>query len=382
MDDLLPHLHGVRRIVIADGPGAPWHVVENIVATATAHDLNLEIFVGWCLGTALAEVSPREGVTFRSFMGGNGVRHMSSDDHFSYVPVRYSQLPKALDSWLRPDLLVVAGVPESNGWTLGTESGWIPSALESAKKVLLALNPQLPTTTTSHPYEYTDVVVIDETPSLPDTFPASEVDDISRAIAENVAALISEDAAVQFGPGPVGVALFQALERRVRVRSGIVNDAVFEAKARGIIAGTPVGAYAVGSTEFYESIRGAGWVDRVEVTHDLASLSQDTFFAVNTALEIDMTGQTNVEYVNGKVVAGLGGHSDFAVAASSSRLGASIVALPSRRGSKSTLLERLSEPTTTQRSDVEIVVNEHGSVDLRGLSDIEKRSSLSRLWDH
>jgi acyl-CoA hydrolase len=119
----------------------------------------------------------------------------------------------------------------------------------------------------------------------------------------------------------------------------------------------------------------------VEVTHNHASLATDTFVAVNTALEIDLSGQVNVETIKGSIVAGLGGHADFAFAASSSRKGLSIVALPSRRGNNSTLVEQLDKHVTTQRSDIDMFVNEHGYVDVRGLSDEEKRRALFRLWD-
>jgi acyl-CoA hydrolase len=200
----------------------------------------------------------------------------------------------------------------------------------------------------------------------PEVIAPPVVDDVSRAIAEKIVALLPDNAAIQYGPGPIGAACVELLNRPTRIRSGIVSDAVVEAARRGVITGTPVGSYAVGTAPFYAEIADRGWVNRVERTHDHRSLSDDTFFALNTALEIDMAGQVNA---------------DFAFSAASSRHGLSIVALPSHRGSTPTLVEKLTENVTTQRSDIDVVVNENGTADLRGLSDRERARSLARLWN-
>lgn len=313
-------------------------------------------------------------------MGGNGARRIAESEHFSYVPVRFSHLPRALATWLRPYTLVISAVPKNGRWALGTEAGWIPAAIEHADEVIIAPNPQLPPLTTIAPFDIPRALVMDPLVTLPDEFTVDRVDDVSHRIGEIVASLIPDGAAMQYGPGPVGVATLRALRRPVRIRSGIVSDAVLDAVNDGTVVGTPTGAYAVGSRAFYDAIDGRGWVDRVEVTHNHSSLADDVFVAVNTALEVDTAGQVNVEAVGGRVVAGLGGHADFAFAAASSVRGLSIVALPSRRGTASTLVERFDARVTTQRSDIDVFVNENGHVDVRGLSDSEKAAALRKLW--
>jgi acyl-CoA hydrolase len=119
----------------------------------------------------------------------------------------------------------------------------------------------------------------------------------------------------------------------------------------------------------------------MEYTHDLTRLSTGTpFVAVNTAIEIDEQGQVNVEGTPGAAVGGIGGHSDYAVAAARSAGGLSIVALPSNHRGRPTLVERLSAPVSTVAHDVDVVVTEHGAADLRGLDRSERAAALHRLW--
>lgn len=368
--------------MVADGVGAPWELLRDHVDDLRQRGGSCEIFVGWCLASGLEWLEASSEVVVRSFMGGNGSRHLSSSPHFNYVPTRFSHLPRALASWLQPYTLLMSAHQVGTDWFLGTEAGWIPAAMEHARDIIVRPNDLLPPTTAVHALQFGPNVSVHEgATSPPDQVPPPLVDDVSRAIAERIVALLPDNAAIQYGPGPIGAACIESLKRPTRIRSGIVSDAVMRAVRRGTISGVPVGSYAVGTASFYAEIADRGWVDRVERTHDHQALSNDVFFAVNTALEIDLSGQVNVESIRGTTVAGLGGHADFAFSAASSRRGLSIIALPSRRGSAPTLVERLTERVTTQRSDIDVVVNENGLVDLRGLSDRERARSLTLLWD-
>ena len=368
--------------MVADGVGAPWDLLHDQVEKVRRRGEACEVFVGWCLSDGLKWLEASPDITVRSFMGGNGSRHLATSPHFNYVPVRFSHLPRAMTTWLQPYTLLVSALQRGSTWHLGTEAGWIPAAIENASQVIVRPNPRLPATTSLGNIDLGPRMSIDEgSTAPPEVISPPVVDDVSRAIAERIVALLPDNAAIQYGPGPIGAACVELLNRPTRIRSGIVSDAVVEAARRGVVTGTPVGSYAIGTASFYAEIAERGWVDRVEKTHDHRSLSDDTFFALNTALEIDLSGQVNVENIRGTTVAGLGGHADFAFSAASSRHGLSIVALPSRRGSTPTLVEKLTENVTTQRSDIDVVVNENGMVDLRGLSDRERARSLSRLWN-
>jgi acyl-CoA hydrolase len=374
--DVINVLGSSHRLVVADGAGAPFEILSDLFEYFTG-----EVFVGWCLGRGLENIEISAARPIRSFMGGNGARHLVTSPHFSYVPVRFSHLPRALATWLRPYTLLLTAGSQNGRWSLTTEAGWIPAAIEHADQIIVVPNETLPRTTALPPFTLTGAVVTEPSTTKPDEFTVDRIDDVSQRIGEIVASLLPDDAAIQYGPGPIGAATLGALRRPARIRSGIVSDPVLDGVRSGLITGTPCGSYAVGSEAFYDDIAERGWVDRVEVTHNHASLAADTFVAINTALEIDLSGQVNVETIRGSVVAGLGGHADFAFAASSSRKGFSIVALPSRRGNNPTLVEQLDKHVTTQRSDIDVFVNEHGHVDVRGFSDAEKRRALLQLWE-
>jgi acetyl-CoA hydrolase len=99
--------------------------------------------------------------------------------------------------------------------------------------------------------------------------------------------------------------------------------------------------------------------------------------AVNSAVEVDLTGQVNAEQAGGAIVGGIGGQADFARAASRSPGGCSIIALPATAtGGASRIVARLSGPVTTPRADVDVVVTEHGAADLRGRTLAERRLRL------
>jgi len=119
----------------------------------------------------------------------------------------------------------------------------------------------------------------------------------------------------------------------------------------------------------------------IEYTHDLGRLSADPLFAVNTAVEIDLDGQVNVEGTAASALGGMGGHPDYAAAAARSVGGLSIVAVPTTHHGRSTLVTRLSRPVSTPAHDVDIVVTERGVADLRGLSRPERYKALTRLWE-
>jgi acyl-CoA hydrolase len=170
----------------------------------------------------------------------------------------------------------------------------------------------------------------------------------------------------------VGSAVVEALDRPVAVRSGLVGPELAGLAFRGLLAGKAEAAYVWGGTEVWDLVEAR----EVAYTHDISALSAlERFVAVNTALQVGLDGAANVEVAGGRVVSGPGGHPDFAAGASRSPGGLSIVALPSTAGGRAPLDAR-PEVVSTPRSDVDVVVTEHGVADLRGLSDRERADAL------
>jgi acyl-CoA hydrolase len=120
----------------------------------------------------------------------------------------------------------------------------------------------------------------------------------------------------------------------------------------------------------------------VNYTHALDVLSRlQRFVSINSALEVDLTGQVNAESIGGDYIGAIGGQVDFVRAGGRSPGGASIIALPSaaRGGALPRIVARLSGPVTTARSDVDVVATEHGAVRLRGLALRERVQAMIGL---
>jgi len=149
------------------------------------------------------------------------------------------------------------------------------------------------------------------------------------------------------------------------MRKGVINNA-----RKPIDSGRSVGGLLLGSRRLFEFAHqnSALWLRSIEHTHDPRILAQlPNFVAINSAVEVDLTGQVNAEIANGSYVGAVGGALDFVRAANQSPGGTSIVVLPSTVGSKfSRVVTRLSGPVATPRSEAGIFVTEHGAADLRG----------------
>jgi acyl-CoA hydrolase len=230
------------------------------------------------------------------------------------------------------------------------------------------------------PLDSDRVTVVGETAERPgtlrETVPGPEHEEIARRIAP----LIPEAARLQVGPGPVGGALLRELKVPVQVDSGMLPEAVVDLAERGLLRGDPVATYLAGGPRLYDWADGRGLLHPVEYTHDLGRLSAGALFAVNTAVEIDFDGQVNVEGTASTVFGGIGGHADYAVAAARSVGGLSIIAVTSAHDGKLTLVPRLSRPVSTPSQDVDVVVTERGTADLRGMSRSERQRALRDLW--
>jgi acyl-CoA hydrolase len=226
------------------------------------------------------------------------------------------------------------------------------------------------------------ITVLGETDDGPREVAFSAPGEVDRRIAAHVARWVPEGARVQVGPGRLGAAVLDAIEVPVRVDSGLLPDSVVDLDARGLLI-EAFGAYMVGTKRLYDWADGRPLLHPLEVSHDpsrLCSERPSPLVAVNTAVEIDTAGQVNVEGTATAVVGGIGGHPDYAAAGTRSRHGLSLVAVASTHRGSPTLVRTLSRPVTTASHDVDVVVTEHGSADLRGLDRGERGAALAQLW--
>jgi len=227
-------------------------------------------------------------------------------------------------------------------------------------------------------------LVVDEPPPV---LPANAADEADRTIAARVVDELPAVSTLELGIGGVSKEIGERLvnERSINVWSGLVGETVRPLVETGTAASV-VGCMAVGTDpSFYEWLRGQD--ERIQLestvtTHSFERLDAlPGFVAINSAIEIDLTGQVNAESSGGTYLGGPGGQPEFMRAASSTPDNRAIIAMPASAGSRSRIVPELSGPVTTPRYDVDSVITEHGCAKLDGQSVGDRIASLIDIAD-
>ena len=206
---------------------------------------------------------------------------------------------------------------------------------------------------------------------------------------------MGDGATIQIGIGSVPAAVLTALgdKKDLGVHSGIIGDGILDLIEQGVVtnreksidAGKSVAGALFGSRRLYDYANQNPAVElrTIDYTHDVATIARiDDFVAINSAIEVDLTGQINAETVPGYAIGAVGGQVDFIRGAARSRGGRSLIVMPStaRDGAVSRIVTRLNEGVVTlARSDVDTVVTEWGSAELRGRPNRERARLLANI---
>ena len=357
--------------MVSDGLGVPRSAPSPLLP-------DFDAIVGWM--PVVPDWSGRleRGVTV---MGGPAARELVASGRVSYLPVRYSALPRLLTGLLRPAVAVISARPDPRGLRFGLEVGYAQIAAMAAERIVVEVDPGLPRVPGAPLLERRDVEVV-EAESPPPELEAGAASPVDAEIGRRIAQLVPEGATVQYGPSVIGDAAIRALAVRVRVHSGMVTDALADLARRGLLAAPATAAYLLGGSPVRDLAEAGEITLRgVEETHSPAALARlERFVAINAALSVGLDGAVNVERAGGRLVGGVGGHPDFCAAAAASPGGLSIIGVRSSRGGRSNIVPTAA-PVSTPRSDVDLVVTEHGVADLRGLDDRRRAEALIAVAD-
>lgn len=280
--------------------------------------------------------------------------------------------------------------PDADGCcSLGIAADFAPLAWPRARRKVMVINPEMPAMPRGPRLRLADadVVVEAEMPLLtaPPAGPASgEIESIARSVA----GLVPDGAVIQTGIGGVPGAVWAHLtsHRDLVIRSGLAVEPMRAlADAGALAAGGHTVGIAYGSHGFYDYLAQSdlcAFATTLE-THDVAALGAlDRFHAINSALEVDLFGQVNVEWQSGRLSSGVGGAANFVRAATASHEGRAIVALPAtaKHGTISRIVPRLASPTVgLARVDADTFVTEHGIAKVRDLGIDARAQALIAL---
>jgi acyl-CoA hydrolase len=317
-----------------------------------------------------AGLTPNTSLT--TFMMPPTMRASFEAGRLKLIPLPYSEIAEYLAGRARFDLaLFHLAPPDADGLcATGIASDFASLVWPRARRRIALINQAMPVMPRGPrlPIEEADLVIEIDSPIIeggaaPDTAEAN-------AIAERVAALVGDGAAIQFGIGGAPAAVLARLTDRKRlvIRSGMVIDSVQALAEAGALAadGAHITGLAYGSADFYRYLAESDLIEFADtrITHGAAALSTvERFTSINSALEIDLFGQANLEWRGERVISGVGGAPDFVRAARRSVGGKSIIALASTAGGGkiTRIVPKLTSPTASiSRTDTDTVVTEFG----------------------
>lgn len=333
---------------------------------------------------------------YRTFFLNAALRRDMAAGLVDFCPWTYGAISKWLSKPKRFDAaIVMVSPPDADGLcSFGTQSDFLPDFYQDMPRLIGVINPNMPRTLGVPGISLVQFSTLFELDVPVMSISGDDVPDdpLSETIARHVANLIPDGATIQMGIGKVPQALTQALvsHRHLRVHTGLVDSNIIALEASGALSSDHpiVTGVAMGSRELYDLVHEnprfrfapASYTHAAEVLANTPKL-----IAMNGALQVDLFGQLNSEGGDGRILASPGGLPEFLRGAQRSEGGLVIVALKAQRGRKGEggIVAQISEPrlVTGPRYDIDVVVTEHGAMDLRQLSLDQRAEALISLAD-
>jgi acyl-CoA hydrolase len=391
--DLADWVRPGDRVMWGQACATPQPLVETLLAQrhAIARGGRFEVFLGIAAGPGI-DPAATDCIDFSAYCGTGGNRLLAEAGRLDILPAHYSHMAASMaEGRFAVDVLILQVAPGAGPgrYSFSLAHEYLGCALEQARVVIALCNDQAPRTAASRELLDADIDLVVSVSTPPLEMRSQPASEIEQRIAAHVASLIDDGDTLQFGLGSVPDAVLAQLHGRrdLGIHSGLLNDSAADLIAAGIAngarktrdAGVAVAGVLMGTRRLFDLVHDNPAVRLCDTryTHDAEVLaSLDRFTALNSAVEVDLSGQVNAEVARGTYVGAVGGSLDFLRGAARSRGGKPIIALPSTAGSRSRICAGLSGPVTTPRSDVAFVVTEHGIADLRGATLSQRRRRL------
>jgi acyl-CoA hydrolase len=398
-EEAVAHVRSGDRVFVQGAAATPQVLLRALVARAPELS-DVEIVHMHANGPA-PHVAPDMAGHFRHralFIGAN-TREAVNEGRADFVPVFLSDIPGLFTTGVLPlDVaLIHVSPPDQHGFcSLGTSVDCTRAAVESARLVIAQVNPRMPRTLGDSFVNLDRIsllVEVDEPLLVHASEPISEVE---RQIGANVADLVEDGATLQLGIGGIPNAALAAMHHKkdLGVHTEMFSDGLLELVRAGVVTGAAkslhvgkiVTTFLMGSQRLYEWVDDNPMIDMypVDYTNDTSIIRRNTLMtAINSALEVDLTGQVCADSIGTRLFSGVGGQMDFMRGAALSPGGKAIIALPSTaRGGTLTRIVPTLVPgagVTTTRAHVQYIVTEYGVAFLHGKSVRERAAALINI---
>jgi 4-hydroxybutyrate CoA-transferase len=332
----------------------------------------------------------------RALFIGPNARAAVNEGRADYVPIFLSDVPRLFESRAQPLDAVLVNVtpPDRHGFcSLGTSVEAMHAAIRSAKTVIVQFNASMPRTLGDSFVHVNDIDLAVDVDVPPYEHAVGAIGEVERKIGEFVADLVPDGATLQLGIGAIPAATALALRdmRDLGIHTEMFTDAVVDLVEAGVVTGARkernrgkiVTAFVMGSKRLYDFIHDNPMVEMRPVdftndTHVIRSFSR--MVAINSAIEVDLTGQVVADSIGHRLYSGVGGQMDFVRGAALASEGQAIIALPSTAAggtvSRITPSLKAGAGIVTTRAHVRTVVTEWGVAELFGRSTDERAAAL------
>ena len=388
-----------QRVFVGSGAAEPQLLVHalsergrELADTQITHILTL--------GTApYADPKLENGFRHNALFIGPNVREAVAEGRADFTPVFLSEVPDLFRRGKLPiDVAFIqVSPPDEHGYcSYGVSVDVTKSAAESARHVVAEVNPNMPRTLGDCFIHVNEIhaLVPSGKPIL--EAPAGQMDEVAKRIGQHIAELIQDGSTLQLGIGTIPDAVLACLgdKKDLGIHSEMFSDGVIELVEQGVIngsrksihAGKIIASFVLGTRRLYDFIDNNPMCEfhPSEYTNDPFRVAQnDRMVAINSALQVDFTGQVCADSLGTYFYSGIGGQVDFIRGAARSRQGRPIIALPSTaRGGKVSRITPILTPgagVVTSRGDVHYVVTEYGIANLHGKTIRERAMALIHI---
>lgn len=394
------------RVLVGQGTAEPLTLTRSFMRQAERLP-SCNLFIGPTYSDTFSDTAPAH-IAFESYGAIGAAAKLARAGRLAILPEHFSALAEEMGGPKLPvDCLLIQIRPAltGGGYNLGVARDFVIDAARHARAVVAELNPALPACHGGDIDVDLPFTALVEAEFPPLEIPPPTFGDTDRRIATNVAGLIPDGAVLQAGVGSIPAAVLQALtsHKDLGFHSGAASDGLVDLAQAGALtnackeidAHVSIAGILLGSRRLYEfahrnpQLRLAGPAE----THSLTRIARlSRFHAINSALEVDLTGQVGAEVAGTRHVGAVGGQVDFVRAARHSPGGRAVIALPATTRDGASRIVPQVGTVTCARSDADTIVTEFGVAELRGQSLDERaqrmiaiaapqwREPLARAW--
>ena len=397
---IFSHIHRGDRIFISTGCGEPKYLVNTLIKYVESHPkafFDAEVIQVWTLGVApYTEEKFKANFRHNSFFIGNDTRDAVNRGLADYTPIFLSRVPDLFYRGFVPVnvALVQVSPPDSHGYmSLGVSVDIVKAAAENASLVIAQVNSNMPRVHGDgfiH-IENVDFIVAHDEPLL--EYEASVTDEIAKQIGRYVSRIVEDGDTIQVGYGSIPNAILASFsdKKNLGVHTELLTDGVAELMEKGVVdnkrktvnRGKTVATFCMGRKKTYDYIHDNPSIEfrTIDYTNNPVIIAQHrNMTAINSALEIDLTGQATAESIGKTFYSGIGGQADFMRGAILAPGGKTILTLQSTadEGKISRIVPFLAEGAgvTLNRGDIHYVVTEYGIAYLHGKNVRERAMEL------